>query len=332
MSATIRDVATLANVSPSTVSRVIANNQAISLETAAKVRGAMVRLNYVPNANARSLAKHRTKTIALTIARSAEEAFANPFFAELLRGIASACQQRDYKLMLSMSSNSDWEVKDALQMVKGKQVDGLILSSVRADDFLVEALLAEQVPFVLIGRSLKHHVAMVNNDNIDCAIQGTRHLVERGRQRIAFISGPRDLVVSLDRIEGYRRALRASSRNLPELVVETSFTTAGGREAMARLASLAEMPDAIVAADDVIALGVIHWLKEHGFAIPADVAVIGFNDDPMSAFMQPALTTLRISTYALGFESARMLIDMLENQSPSEQLVIPAELIVRQTT
>ena len=332
MPVTIREVAALVGVAPSTVSRVIANSAKISPETAAKVQDAMRELEFVPNASARSLAKDATKTIGLTIARPAEQAFANPFFAELVRGILSVCQRRSYKLMLSMSSNPDWEVEDALEIILGKQVDGLILSSVRTHDGLVDALLAKQVPFVAIGRCLNQNVPTVNNDNIACAAEITRHLLERGRRKIAFVTGPRELVVTEDRILGYRRALEAFSPELRECVVETDFTSAGGREAMARLAEVGVLPDAVVAMDDVIALGVMDWIKEQCLSIPEDIAVVGFNDDPVSAFVHPALTTTRISTYDLGRHSAQMLIDWLEDKRVPQSVIVPTQLIVRQSS
>lgn len=332
MFVTIREVADLAGVAPSTVSRVIAKSPKISRATVARVQEAMEKLKFVPNANARSLASDATKTIGLTISRPAEQAFANPFFAELIRGIAAVCQRRSYKLMLSMSSNPEWEVQDSLQLVLGKQVDGLILSSVRANDALVEALWAKRLPFVVIGRSENPNVYSVNNNNSDCAAQVTRHLLERGRRRIAFVAGPQELLVTADRVMGYRQALAECAATLPECVIETSFTTEGGRDAMSRLASHGALPDAVIAADDVIALGVMDWLKEQGCVIPRDVAVTGFNDDPVSAFVHPSLTTMRISTYQLGRESAQMLIDLLEGKDAAQTLILPGELVVRESS
>jgi DNA-binding LacI/PurR family transcriptional regulator len=289
-------------------------------------------LNYVPNAIARSLANSSTKTIGFTIARPADQAFANPFFSEILRGIASVSQRRGYKLMLSMSSNHDWETRDCLQMVREKRIDGLILSTVRTHDPLVEALVEEGVPFVVIGRSLQYQVPMVNNDNIDCGAQATRHLALQGRQHIAFISGSRDLVVSVDRIEGYRRTLQELVPHCPERILETSFTREGGYLAMAALAAQGPLPDSIVAADDLMALGAIDWLKEHGYKVPEDVAVVGFNDDPVAAFARPPLTTVRVSTYHLGLEAGKMLLDILGNGTTPEPVIVPGELVIRKST
>jgi DNA-binding LacI/PurR family transcriptional regulator len=293
----------------------------------------MAELNYVPNASARSLANNSTKTIGFTIARPADQAFANPFFGELIRGIATVSQRRDYKLMLSMSSNPEWEIKDCLQMVREKRVDGLILSTVRVNDPLVEALVAEEVPFVVIGRSLEFQVPIVNNDNIMCGKIAAGHLLERGKKRLAFLSGSQDLVVSQDRIEGFAQALKSEGLDLtPHQIIETSFTREGGWEAMDVLLGSGLEFDGIIAADDLIALGAIEWLKAKGMDIPADVGVVGFNDDPVAAFVSPPLTSVRISTYDLGVGATKMLLDILAGTETPQSLLVPAELVVRQSS
>lgn len=174
--ATIKDVARLASVSPSTVSRVIAGSNRISQETKMRVERAMKELNYVPNAIARSLARSRSRTIGFTIARSADQAFSNPFFSELVRGMSSVAQAREYNILLSISRTPEEEAEKCLQLIRERRVDGLIVSTSRMKDPFLAALIEENIPFVLIGRSAEKAVLSVNNDNVQAAKTATGHL------------------------------------------------------------------------------------------------------------------------------------------------------------
>lgn len=175
-SVTIKDVARLAGVSPSTVSRVISNHPRISKATAEKVRQAMETLGYHPNMTAKKLVSKSTKTLGLVLPRSAEELFANPFFSEVLRGMLACANQKQYDLLMSSANNPKEEMETVTRMV--------------------------------LGRSLEHpDVPAVNNDNIAAAFDATFHLINQGHRRIGFVSGPPELVVSGDRLAGYQKAL-----------------------------------------------------------------------------------------------------------------------------
>jgi DNA-binding LacI/PurR family transcriptional regulator len=332
----IKDVAKLAGVSPSTVSRVIADSSRISTPTKIKVQKAMDDLAYVPNASARSLARSVTKTIGFSISRPADLAFANPFFSEVIRGISSAAHQRDYTILLSMSTTPEEELENCLKLFKGRRVDGLILSTSRIKDELIATLTEEQFPFVVLGRSSNRSAFSVNNDNVYGAYIATSHLIENGFSNIAFLSGPCDLVVSQDRHNGYRQALM--DHNIPyvtERVIETDFTDASGYQAMGMLTSRGQRCDAVVASDDMIALGVLRFAREKGLHVPNDLALIGFNDDPVVSFTNPAISSVKISTYELGLEATWLLLDILKEPNRTngkKEIVLPCELIIRESS
>ncbi|MBP2018557.1 DNA-binding LacI/PurR family transcriptional regulator [Symbiobacterium terraclitae] len=331
--ANIKDVARLAGVSPSTVSRVVAGSSRISPETQARVREAMKVLNYYPNANARSLVRRATNAVGVIIARPAEQAFANPFFPEVLRGIGAELHRHGYDLVLTMTTTPEEEHAACLRLLKQRRVDGVILTSSRVHDALLEELVAGEYPFVLIGRAGEGQpVSWVNNDNVAVGEMAVEHLVGRGHQRIALINGPEELTVSLDRRQGFRQAMARYKLDLPsEYEVEGEFTKDGGYRAMVRLLTLPQPPTAVFCADDAMAVGALMVLKERG--LTRQVALIGVNDDPLTALLDPPLSTVRIPVFDLGSTAARLLLDGLQHGvTGPRQVVLPSQLVVREST
>jgi len=331
--ATIKDVARLAKVSPSTVSRVIAGSSRISPETQARVREAMKALNYYPNANARSLVRRSSNAVGVIIARPAEQAFANPFFPEVLRGIAAELHRHGYDLVLSMTATPEEEQQACLRLLRQQRVDGVILTSSRIRDTLLDKLAAEQFPFVLIGRADQGQaISWVNNDNVAVGEMAVEHLVGRGHQRIAIINGPAELTVSVDRGQGFRQAMARYKLPLPpEYEAEGQFTKEGGYRAMVGLLSLPEPPTAVFCTDDAMAVGALMVLKERG--LTRKVAVMGVNDDPLTALLDPPLSTVRIPIFELGMAAANLLLESLKHGvTGPRQVVLPSQLVVREST
>ncbi|MEW8979652.1 MAG: LacI family DNA-binding transcriptional regulator [Symbiobacterium sp.] len=331
--ATIKDVARLAKVSPSTVSRVIAGSSRISPETQARVREAMRALNYYPNANARSLVRKSANAVGVIIARPAEQAFANPFFPEVLRGIGAELHRNGYDLVLSMTATPDEEHHACLRLLRQQRVDGVILTSSRIRDTLLGKLTAEGFPFVLIGRGDPGQpISWVNNDNVAVGEMAVEHLVGRGHQRIAIINGPAELTVSVDRGQGFRQAMARYKLPLPpEYEVEGQFTKEGGYRAMVGLLSLPEPPTAVFCTDDAMAVGALMVLKERG--LTRKVAVMGVNDDPLTALLDPPLSTVRIPIFDMGMAAAGLLLDSLKHGvTGPRQVVLPSQLVVREST
>lgn len=328
---TIKDVAKYANVSPSTVSRVISNSSRISPETQERVRKAMKKLGYHPNAIARSLVTQRANAIGLILSRATKDAFANPFFPGIIQGIADIAQEEHFSLILSAAKDYQEEHEEAINMLRNRKVDGVILMASRINDKIIKNLLDNDFPFVLIGRSMEiDDIPIVNNDNIKAAYDAVKYLIHKGYERIAIISGPEEYVVSRDRVEGYRRALLENGLNFNSTLVRyTDFNYEGGYESARALLSENKI-DAIFAIDDMIAFGALRAVQETNLNIPEDLAIVGFNDDPMVAYVKPALTTVRIPISRMGREAAKMLIRIITDKSYSgEEIIVPTELIKR---
>ncbi|HLN64671.1 MAG TPA: LacI family DNA-binding transcriptional regulator [Symbiobacteriaceae bacterium] len=341
MDVTIKDVARAAGVSASTVSRVLAGNSAISPPTQEKVRQVLREMNYHPHAGARSLVTGSSKTIGLVTSRPAAETFANPFFPEVIRGIGSVLDGEGYNLLLSTVQGDRNQDEACLNMLRSRHVDGVILTRSVLGDRLIDALVAEKRSFVLIGRpadrqgGLSHpSVPFVNNDNVSAAAVATEHLIERGHRRIAFVSGQRDRVYCFDRLQGYRTALEEAGIAFdPALVSEENVTQQDGAGAMELLLRLRQPPTAILAVDDMLALGIVEAATKRGLRVPADLAVAGFNDSPIAYWTRPSLTTVRIPVFDLGAMAARMMVASLHGiPFRPHQLILPSQIIPREST
>ncbi len=332
MAATIKDVAARAGVASSTVSRVLAGSPRISPATQERVRQAMRELRYHPNAIARSLARRSTRTLGLIISRPVEVAFANPFFAEVVRGIGAVLHQEGYHLLLASAPDLKSERSTCLGLLRGGRVDGVILTRTFVSDRLVHDLHSERFPFVVIGRVTDDiPVNWVNNDNVAVGAMAVEHLLEQGHRRVALIGGPLELVVSVDRREGYWQALRrAAIQPRPEYEADGSFTREGGYRATAALLAQPERPSAIFAIDDAMALGAWQYCRDRGVAVPGDVAIVGVNDDPITAMLNPPLSTVRIPIFDLGAAAAKTLVEVLGKRADApRQVILPSELLVR---
>lgn len=347
---TVKDVAKHAGVSPSTVSRVIADHPRISEATKRKVRAAMKELNYHPNAVARSLVRRRTHTIGVALSRSAEAALANPFFPEVLRGIGAVAREAGYSITLTTALSDDEEREQCIELLTQRRVDGLIVLASRTDDALVDWLTEQTYPFVVLGRVPGRDVPHVNNDNVLAAREATEHLLHLGHRHIAFIGGPSNFVVSIDRLEGYKQALHAAGVSFrPDLVAITDFSYEQSYDAARRLLSTpqsrvnpyeaivnssnsARRPSAVVAIDDSVAMGVLSAARDMGLRVPDDVSIVSFNDSPVCPHVAPPLTSVSIPIFDMGAAAAHMLCDALDGKQGERSVLLPTQLVVREST
>ncbi|EOD00786.1 LacI family DNA-binding transcriptional regulator [Caldisalinibacter kiritimatiensis] len=331
MPVTIRDVAKVANVSPSTVSRVIADNPKISEETKKKVYNAMKKLNYHPNAIARSLANKSTKTLGIILPNTSEDLFMNPFFIQAMRGISVYGQKKGYYIMYSYSNNEEEEVDFISKYINSKWVDGIILLTARQNDRCISYLKEVNHPFVVIGRPENtEEILWVDNDNFKAMYDVVTHLIEKGHRNIAFIGGPHSLNVTKDRFEGYKMALQARGINIDEhMISETDFSEDRGYDAMKKILEQ-KIPDAVVTTDDLIAFGALKAIKEMD---EKKIAVVGFNNTLLAAYQSPTLTSVDIKTERLGYRAAQLLIDKIENKETKvNHYIVETELIEREST
>ncbi len=325
----LEQIAKLSGVSRSTVSRVINNDPNVSEGTREKVLQIVKRVNYTPNAAARGLAAGRTHVLGLVIPMGVAALFTDPYFPILIQGVSSACNAREYSVMLWLAE-PEYERRQIRQIMYSGLVDGVIVSSMLLNDSLVQALIDGDLPFMLVGRHpTEARVNYVDADNIGGAREAVTHLLRLGRSRVATITGPQNMIAGSDRLAGYQAALRDRAVMLdPSLIVEGDFTEAGGYRAMQQL--LARRPDAVFAASDMMAIGAIRALREASLRVPEDVAVVGFDDVPQVARLVPPLTTVRQPIYRLGATTVDSLLDLIEYpDSPPRRIVLPTELVVR---
>lgn len=336
MAITIKDVAKFANVAPSTVSRVIADNPRISEKTKKRVREAMEELGYHPNFIARSLASQSTEVIGLVMPGSADKIFQNPFFSNILRGLSESAHEKNYALQMTTGKTVDEIYENVVHMVQGGRVDGLILLNSRTDDKIMEYLRMRDFPFVVIGKPYKHEeeITHVDNDNFRASKEATEYLLKHGHERIAFIGGDLSLVVTIERLLGYEKALRHAGIELNnQYVIHEEFLREGGREAISELLKLSDHPTALVVADDLMALGVLNTLAELNISVPEDISIVSFNNVLLAEIANPQLTSVDINIFALGYEAAKNLILKINNSNePVKRIIIPHKLIIRESS
>ena len=331
---TLEQVAALAGVSRATVSRVVNGSPKVSPEVRAQVERAVAKLGYVPNRAARSLVTRRADSVALVVSESHARFFSEPFFAGMVRGVSAALAETGVQLLLLIAQ--DLPDRSRLERyVVGGHVDGVRLASLHGDDPPPGALARAGGPAGLAGRPPRPLPASyVDADNRGGAGKAVEHLVRRGRRRIATITGPLDMGVGLDRLEGYREGLAAAGLAADEDLVEPGdFTEEGGAAAMARLLARPGPPvDAVFAASDLMAAGALRALRAAGRRVPEDVAVVGFEDSAVARYAQPPLTTVRQPIEEMGRQATRMLLAKIAGETGGMHLILDVDLVVRAST
>ena len=325
MPATIRDVARAAGVSVATVSRALNGADNVLPETRQRIQEAAKALRFTPSGAARSLITRRTDTVGALLPDLFGE-----YFSELIRGIDQAARARGLHLLVSSSHGDADEAAAAMRAMNGR-VDGLIVMSPHADANFLQHNLPGSLPAVLLntGAELAGHARFVV-DNFGGAQAMTRHLAASGRKRIAFIGGPQGNHEAQERLRGYRAGLKSGMK---EAVFEGDFTEEAGWAAGRRIAQTKPRPDAVFAANDMMAVGCLAALREAGLRVPEDVALGGFDDIPIARHITPALSTIRVPIAALGAAALDTLVKAVE--APQSQAthteVMPVELVVRRS-
>jgi len=326
MPVTIKDVAKAAGVSPSTVTRVIQNKSTISDETKKRVRKAMKELNYHPNLNARSLVSSYTQVIGLVLPDDSDVFYQNPFFPSILRGIAQVASENHYAIQIATGKDEKERLNAISQMVYGKRVDGLIFLYAQENDPLVQLVVEEQFPFLILGKSLSPFIPLVDNDNIQAGFDATEYFIKKGCSRIAFIGGTKKLFVTQDRLTGYEQALQ--EHNLPldnqRTFFADEFLEEKGYNFSKQLFKYDPQTDAIITTDSLLAEGVCNYLNEHQL----DVPVLSFDS------VNPRLNLaayVDINSLALGrtsFETILQIInDVKENRQICYRQLIAHEIV-----
>ncbi|MBM4428980.1 MAG: LacI family transcriptional regulator [Chloroflexi bacterium] len=332
MARTLEEIGKLAGVSRSTVSRVINGSESVREQVRERVWQVVRETGYQPHAAARSLVTRRTQVVGVIIPEALTTLFTDPFFPLFLRGVTETCNARHYLLMLSLFHGQADQRDLYRRVVRGGHLDGVIVASSRLDDPLVPHLLQDRVPLVLVGRHPDERVSYVDVDNVSAGRMAVEHLVRLGHQRIGIITGPLSMAHGQDRLAGYRQALEAHGLPVEEKwIVEGDYTEGSGAMAVHRW--LPTLPTAIFGASDLMAIGALKALRQADLRVPQDVALVGFDDVPLAAAIEPALTTVRQPIGRLGSLAADLLLNWLDNSSSAQasvhRIVLPAELVVR---
>ena len=332
---TLADVAKLAGVSTSTVSRVIADSPKISEKTKLKVLDCMDEIGYYPNAIAQSLAKKRTGNIGIIMPHSEDEIFLNPFFPEALRGIVNETSKTDYDLILSTNAKLGEELLIIKKLIRASKVDGVILMSSKEDDECIDYLKSINFPFVLIGSpyEVEESINHVDNDNEKAAYELTKYLIDLGRKKLAFIGGDEKLVVTKRRIEGYKRALKEMHLDFDkDLLLIGNFNEKTGFKYGDKIANMKDMPDGLIVTDDLVAFGVLKVFESLGIRVPEDIAIGSFNNSILSKQSPVPFTSIEINAFELGKESINLLVRVIEDNVEGERIRVPYKIMKRDST
>ena len=326
---TIRQIATLAGTSRSSVSRVLNNHPNVSPEVREQVQEVIAETGYQPDPIARSLSNRRANIIGLVVPLSVHSLFEDPFFPRLIQGISQGCNAHDYTLSLFLFHSREDEEEFCRRSSLKQLLDGVVVTATRTGDALIPRLLDSQVPLVVQGRHEDPRASYVDTDNATGATAAVSHLLRLGYQRIATVAGPADSTAAQDRTQGYLDALQAWGRQIDDaLIVSGDFSQAGGHEAMQRL--LPHRPDAVFVASDTTAMGALQAIRGAGLTVPGDIGLVGFDDLPQATMVDPPLTTVRQPVRRMGALAAEMLIDSLENGAEApRRAVLPTELVIR---
>lgn len=328
MEVTIKDIAKRIGVSYATVSRALNDRPGVRASLKDRIMNEARKMGYQPNAVARGLIMKKTDTIGLVIPD-----ITNPFFPEVARGVEDAASDLGYNLFLCNTNWSAEKEKTYLRVLQEKRADGIIITPVSDDDESVFDQVS--IPLVFVSRlPANSSNSYVTIDNVRGGFLATKHLIEGGYRRIAFVGGNAEVHVNAERLEGYRSALARYHYRLDDnLVVSGSFKTESGYALAQTLLALPDPPDAVFAANDVIALGVLQYVSEAGLRVPEDFGIIGFDDIPFVSYPQIRLTTVSQPKYEMGRTAAEICIARVDGGRDKEvRTILEPELVIRSTT
>ena len=333
MAVTIKDVAALAGVSPSTVSRTCKNNPSISEETKERVRKAMAKLVYEPNFQASNLASQNSRTIGIILPASAKEVYENSFYLEAIQGISHYCNGRQYMTTI-VTGQDEAEILDAVRsMSRSGKVDGFIILYSKKDDPVIDYLFNEGLLYILIGKATQYtnQTIYIDNDNLLAGREAAEYLYQLGHRRIAYLGSDSSLMFSADRKAGYQLALASHQLPVrPEYCVEVKNVSENNEEAIRGLLMQKDRPTAILVSDDILAVSLERVCLENHLAIPEDLSIISFNNSLFARLTSPQLTSIDIGAGQLGSEAASQIINHIENPNLlATKIIVPHHLIER---
>ncbi|WP_173916999.1 LacI family DNA-binding transcriptional regulator [Halobacillus sp. Marseille-Q1614] len=328
--ATIEDVAKLAGLSRTTVSRVINDQPYVTEEKKEKILDAMNQLGYVPNSSARRLRSQRTETIAVLLPR-----VTNPFFGRLIESIEEQASDYGYQVIVCQTHDNKKKELDYLNLLKTKQVDGIVLASLANDWKDIEPFLASG-PIVLCNEYLENdHISMIHIDHRQAAFEATLHLIEQGCRHLAYATGGHHTHITQERKLGFLHALQQHNIEFnPDLEISHTLNVEEGRKAFYYIKEHHPYVDGIFTGSDEVAAGVIYAATQEGWRVPEDLAVVGFDNQMLSLLMVPAITTIQQPVDDMAVKAIQVLVEKLRNKHTAHEhrYVYPYELFKRKST
>jgi LacI family transcriptional regulator len=326
---TIKDVALKAGLSQATVSRVINNHPYVSKEKKIAVKNAMEELGYVPNSSAQQMRNVKTKKIAVLVSR-----IANPFFSHLVDAMEKRAATYGFQLILCNTRMDKAKELEFFKLLTSKQVDGIIMASNENHWSVIE-------PFTKYGPIIYCNeydpdatVTRVRLDQVEGGYMGTKHLLEKGHLKIAYCQG-NDSSVSVNRRKGYLKAIaEAGIEPVQEWMFRDVFTIEDGRNIFRKIQLLSNPPTAVFSGSDEVAAGIIHEAKKNSWHVPKDLAVVGFDDQPIAELLDPQITTINQFTTDIGYQTMDVMIEIINKTriNDAQDILLPIELIERQST
>jgi LacI family transcriptional regulator len=327
---TIDEIARLAGVSKTTVSRVLNNRPDVNRETRERILALIAERDYQPNAFATAISSQKSRNVGLIIPHEADYIFMNPFFVEVLRGISTAIDAHRYSLLVSLAHAQDY-----LAAFKQKKVDGfIILSPGELHHGIIDALTRAGAPFVSTSRlEQEEGLPYVDVDNVAGGRLAVEHLLDLGHRRIAYVGKP-SLTSSRDRLAGYKEALGARGIEVDAelIVIAEGSSERHGYDAVQRLLRPGATPTGMFFANDLLAIGALKALGERQVRVPRQVSLVGFDDVPMAEFVSPPLTTVRQPAFDKGARAAELLLQCLGDGKQPQSHVLDLALVVRRST
>jgi LacI family transcriptional regulator len=331
---TIKDIARVAGVSVTTVSRALNGYSDVSEKTRQKVIRVAEELNYSPNTLARSLVMNKSNTIGLLVSGLSKSSAKDNFTFEVLSGINDYAGKSDYDLVLFSTNSSKQREKTYTQLCRERRVDGVIVSGIRTDDPYLKEVIESNIPCVLIDIPFESEtIGYVTTNNVSGAKCAVEHLIELGHRNIAMINGHEYAFVSERRLEGYKEALQENGLVFnPEWILNGEFSEEIAEERAEELLKANPEITAIFCASDLMAIGVIKTAKRLQLNIPEDLAIIGYDDIMLASHITPSITTIAQNKFQMGYEAAKLLISILEGKTEGHVIELETELKVRDTT
>ncbi|OFW53010.1 MAG: LacI family transcriptional regulator [Actinobacteria bacterium RBG_13_35_12] len=326
---TLRMVAEKAKVSVNTASRAINNRPDINLETKKRVLQIAKELGYIRNGAAVALRTKKTGTVGVVI-----EDNRNPFYAEVLNGMEVAAREKNYHIIFANTQRDYKKEEEAINLLLAKRVDGLLIAPVQDRDDDIKNLIEANIPFVIVGRDFENiELDAVYNDEVKGGFLATEYLIKKGHKRIALIDGFLYKSPAKGRLEGYKKALKKYGISMDDALVSVGdIDVKDGYERTKQLFEKELDFTAIFAYNDMMAFGAMQAIREKGLIIPEDIGLVGYDDIPFCALMDPALTTIRLKKQELGIESLKLLLSRINsNRKKAKKIMLDVDIIVRKT-